>query len=500
MLPTSLPGGSPAGITAARPTSPWAASAQARHARGLERRAAAELGKRDIGTTVGDEHHVLHGAHRTGGAESDGSNRTGHARHLARLPVTCSRASLVLVVAAVVSASYSPALQQRVGDQDHIARPGRRRARRRRPRATARLARPGGRRFRPRRRPRHARAGRVGSRQPDRARVAHARRPTCSWPSSRAASASSTRSATLSPTPVLTVGPLSRRQRARPARHHVLARRHEALRRLHRPDDNTHVDEYTMRGDVAVASTRRQSSFLQQPYPNHNGGEVITGPDGMLYIGLGDGGSEGDPQSQRPEPRHPARRRSCASIPTARRPAPPTPFPPTTRSSAGPGVGPRCGCGACATRGGSRSTARPATSGSATSARTSTRRSTSRRRAQKGINWGWSAREGFHAFQGLDTGRRTRSAARDSARRRQLRDRRRLRVPRARDPRARRRVRLRRRLPAEPRGRRRRPTDTSSRNATSDPIVSRAHDVRRGHDGELYAVRVGGTVFRIDRR
>src|SRR5690348_4715889 len=60
---------------------------------------------------------------------------------------------------------------------------------------------------------------------------------------------------------------------------------------------NTNVDEYRMQGDNADPATRRRVFFTQQPYPNHNGGEVIFGPDGMLYIGLGDGGSEGDPQN-----------------------------------------------------------------------------------------------------------------------------------------------------------------------------------------------------------
>jgi len=62
-------------------------------------------------------------------------------------------------------------------------------------------------------------------------------------------------------------------------------------------NNDTHVDEYRMRGDVADPASRRTLLVQQQPSSNHKGGEVIFGPDGMLYIGLGDGGFEDDPSN-----------------------------------------------------------------------------------------------------------------------------------------------------------------------------------------------------------
>jgi glucose/arabinose dehydrogenase len=60
---------------------------------------------------------------------------------------------------------------------------------------------------------------------------------------------------------------------------------------------NTQVVQYRSNGRTAIPSSARQIFFERQPYANHNGGQLAFGPDGLLYIGLGDGGSGGDPQN-----------------------------------------------------------------------------------------------------------------------------------------------------------------------------------------------------------
>jgi glucose/arabinose dehydrogenase len=61
---------------------------------------------------------------------------------------------------------------------------------------------------------------------------------------------------------------------------------------------NTQIRRYTASGNVASPSSAFHIVSIGQPYSNHNGGNLAFGPDGYLYIGMGDGGSAGDPQNR----------------------------------------------------------------------------------------------------------------------------------------------------------------------------------------------------------
>jgi glucose/arabinose dehydrogenase len=60
---------------------------------------------------------------------------------------------------------------------------------------------------------------------------------------------------------------------------------------------DTHVVRYRSDGRAAVASSAKELLFVKDFAPNHNGGQLQFGPDGLLYWGNGDGGGAGDPQS-----------------------------------------------------------------------------------------------------------------------------------------------------------------------------------------------------------
>ena len=57
---------------------------------------------------------------------------------------------------------------------------------------------------------------------------------------------------------------------------------------------DTRVVEYRA-SDGAAPERVRELLAVDQPYANHNGGQLAFGPDGLLYVGMGDGGSGGDP-------------------------------------------------------------------------------------------------------------------------------------------------------------------------------------------------------------
>lgn len=202
----------------------------------------------------------------------------------------------------------------------------------------------------------------------------------------------------LSRRPVLTVGPLSNGNEEGLLGITFSAAGTKLYVDYTDPQNNTHVDEYTMSGETAVASSRRQLLVVPQPFANHKGGEVVTGPDGMLYIGLGDGGREDDPQ-------HNGQNLGILLSKILRIDPAASGSAPYSVPADNPFIG--------------RSGVRPETWmwGLRNPWRFSFDRTTGdlwigdvgqdkyeeidfAPEGQKGINWGWSAREGMHAYRG----------------------------------------------------------------------------------------------------
>lgn len=72
-----------------------------------------------------------------------------------------------------------------------------------------------------------------------------------------------------------------------------------------KPDGATVIARYRVPPETPDAADESSMTILlvvDQPYANHNGGALRFGPDGLLYIGLGDGGGGNDPQNRAQDP------------------------------------------------------------------------------------------------------------------------------------------------------------------------------------------------------
>jgi glucose/arabinose dehydrogenase len=70
--------------------------------------------------------------------------------------------------------------------------------------------------------------------------------------------------------------------------------------------DSTHISRFKSNPgnqNLADSQTELKLMTIAQPFSNHNGGDLCFGPDGYLYIGLGDGGSGGDPGNRAQNPK-----------------------------------------------------------------------------------------------------------------------------------------------------------------------------------------------------
>lgn len=67
-------------------------------------------------------------------------------------------------------------------------------------------------------------------------------------------------------------------------------------------EGTSHIEAYDVEGDSVATGSRRELLRQDQPFPNHNGGNVVVGPDGKLWFGFGDGGAGDDPENRAQDP------------------------------------------------------------------------------------------------------------------------------------------------------------------------------------------------------
>jgi len=67
-------------------------------------------------------------------------------------------------------------------------------------------------------------------------------------------------------------------------------------------DHTTYLVEFDVASDGRSAASPRTVLAVDQPFSNHNGGFLAFGPDGLLYLSIGDGGSANDPQGNARNP------------------------------------------------------------------------------------------------------------------------------------------------------------------------------------------------------
>jgi glucose/arabinose dehydrogenase len=68
-------------------------------------------------------------------------------------------------------------------------------------------------------------------------------------------------------------------------------------------DGDTRIVRFRSDGRRALPGSARLLLRVDQPHSNHNGGNLVFGPGGFLYVGLGDGGGSGDPEDNAQNPR-----------------------------------------------------------------------------------------------------------------------------------------------------------------------------------------------------